>query len=299
MILYYALGGGLGHIARSFALIAHAPGQLRRSVRLLVSSRSADVARPHSPCPIDSVPHWAMAGKGRYSQFLADHFKQHGFSCIVIDTFPFGLLGELKHLAPEVPRVLVGRYLRWDAYIDRCGAVEDALWPQTALMIERQGEIYSGHVERNCRRVITAEWPISLAGPMEGTVHDGRPACCVVHSGSSSELSRLEVIAKDIMAQRGIAGIPEVFTPEKGIFPLECHLSSFSDVVTGAGYASCAAAAVLNGRIRYHLHPFPRRFDDQALRLRRLKDGSWGNDPSGDVSTVAEILWGSVTAFLR
>jgi len=298
MILYYALGGGLGHIARSFALIAHAPKALQARIRLLVSSKSAHVARPHSPRPVDHVPQWAMADLGRYFQFLTDHFKEYGFSCIVIDTFPFGLMGELKNMAPELPRVLVGRYLRWDAYVDRCGGTDDGLWPQVAVMIEQQEDKYLEQLKHNCR-VIEARWPVSLAGPTDGAASAGRPACCIVHSGPPSETGRLMSVAREIMAEREMAGVPEVFTPEKGLFPLERHLLRFSDIVTGAGYASCAAAAVLNGQVRYHLHPFPRRFDDQDLRLRRFKEGQWGNGPPGDASTVADILWGNVTASLK
>lgn len=298
MILYYALGGGLGHISRSFALISHAPKPLQPRIRLLISSKSAYVARPHSPCPVDEVPRWAMAGKGRYPQFLADHFKQHGFSCIVIDTFPFGLLGELKHAAPELPRVLVGRYLRWGAYIDRCGETDDAVWPQVAVMIEQQQDEYLEQMERN-GRVINAPWPISLARLADAEGPAEKPACCVVHSGTPSETRRLMSAARNIMSGHRMAGPPELFTPEKGLFPLERHMLRFSDIVTGAGYGSCAAASVLNGRIRYHLHPFPRRFDDQTLRLRRLQEGKWGNGLSGDASTVAEILWNNVTAFLK
>jgi hypothetical protein len=290
MILYYALGGGLGHIARSFALIEHAPQALLRGIRLLVSSKSAGVARPHSPCSMDLVPDRAMADRALYAQFLADYLRRHNFSRLVTDTFPFGLLGELTHLAPEIPRVLVGRYLRWDAYLKRCGSFDGAAWPRVAIMIENQESPYLDAMERNSS-IVAARWPVSLARPHEAPVLMKRGACCVVHSGTPDEMSRLINAAHKVTDELGLEGTPEVFTPETGVFPLERHLSRYSDVVTGAGYAACAAAAVLNGRIRYHLHPFPRRFDDQKLRLKRLRAGQWGDHSGGDASTVAGILW--------
>lgn len=292
MILYYALGGGLGHISRSLALLAHAPQPLLQSVRLLVSSRSAEVARPISPCPMDLVPERAMADRRLYTRFLDEYLQSHDVSCIVVDTFPFGLLGELKHRAPRLPRVLVGRYLRWDAYRERCGDLAGAAWPQVAILIEDQEESCREEAARH-GRVVTAPWPVSLARPVDGTA-DIRPACCIVHSGSPEEMDRLMLEARRIMAEREMEGAPEIFTPDRGLFPVERSLARFTDVVSGAGYAGCAAAAVLKGRVRYHLHPFPRRFDDQALRLRRLEEGTWGDVSAGDAARTAAVLWGEV-----
>jgi hypothetical protein len=298
MILYYALGGGLGHIARSFALIAYAPKTLRPRIRLLVSSKSAELTRPYSPCPMDLVPFQAMVDRVLYAQFLGGYFKKHEFSCIVTDTFPFGLVGELAHPASEIPRVLVGRYMQWDAYRTRCGDMDDAIWPEVAVMIEKQEEAYRETMERHSR-VISAQWPISLASLRNNVPPDGPPACCVVHSGPQSEIERLMKFARNIMTRQGIRGAPEVFTPQKGLFPLEHHLSGFSDIVTGAGYGSCAASIVLKGKIRYHFYPFPRRFDDQALRLERLREGQWGSVQPGDASTAAAVLWREIGQILK
>lgn len=297
MILYYALGGGLGHIARSFALIEKAPEKLLPAIRLLVSSKSAAVARPHSPCPMDTLPARVMSDSALYAKFLNEYLDRHNFSCLVMDTFPFGLLGEFKNIEPDLPRVLVSRYLRWDVYRERCGILNGALWPQTVLMIEQQEDVYLETMECNSR-VIEAPWPISLVRPEEVTAHMDRPACCVVHSGSRKEMIILMETAYKITEERGPAGAPDIFTPEKGLFPLERHLSRYSDIVTGAGYAACSGAAILKGRVLYHLHPFPRRFDDQELRLKRMQEGRWGNSTTGNASTAASILWNEVFRLL-
>jgi hypothetical protein len=295
MILYYALGGGLGHISRSFALIAHAPEALQPEIRLLVSSRSAAVALPHAPCPMDVVPEQAMAERSLYFRFLAAYLARHDFSCIVLDTFPFGLLGELADTAVTLPRILVGRYLRWDAYRERCADLNHAVWPRAAIMIEEQERPYLEEITRH-GRIITAPAPISLARATDGPAPDATPACCIVHSGPAEETARLVEIANQVMAERALQGPPMVFLPQGGVFPVERRLSGFSDIVSGAGYAGCAASAVLNGRVRYHLHPFPRRFDDQARRLRLLQEGRWGDTSAGSTPSAASALWGEVEA---
>ena len=294
MILYYALGGGLGHIARSFALLGHAPRTLLPRLRLLVSSASAEITRQHSPCPMDRVPRWAMTDRGEYFRFLAEYIERHSFSSMILDTFPFGLLGELQQMVPHLPRVLVGRYLQWDAYRKRCAPLQkNAIWPRTAVMIEQQEKEYLDEIGRHTRIVI-AQWPVSLVRPTDRSALCGKPACCIVHSGTPEEMGTLRAIAQRVMAEKGIVGHPEIFRPSKGLFPMEHHLERFSDRVTGAGYGSCASAVAMNSLARYHLHPFRRKFDDQALRLKRLQEGRWVDGSGGDTSAVATILWREV-----
>lgn len=299
LILYYALGGGLGHISRSIALIAHAPEILRRKTRLLVSSDSAALARPHAPCWMDIVPREVMERRGDYLHFLAGYLTENGFNRIVIDVFPFGLLGELKELAPEIPRILVGRYLKWDAYLERCGAMDRAVWPVVALMIEEQDDGWMKGMEDNSR-IVSVRYPVSPVSPVgrgRGSVSLRPPACAVVHSGPEEETAILMQMAQQIMTEKGIPGRPELFTPARGVFPFpsEPLLTRFTDVVTGAGYGACATAAVLKGEVNYHFHPFHRRFDDQALRLRRMQNGDWSDTESHDgTRAVADRLWNEV-----
>jgi hypothetical protein len=246
---------------------------------------------------MDVVPEQAMAERSLYFRFLAGYLALHDFSCIILDTFPFGLLGELAEMAVTLPRILVGRYLRWDAYRERCGDTSHAVWPRVAVMIEEQEGMYREKVMRH-GRIINVPGPISLARATDGPAPDAPLACGIVHSGPAEETARLMDIAHRVMAERAIQGPPELFLPERGLFPVERHLSSFSDIVSGAGYAGCAASAVMNGRVRYHLYPFPRRFDDQSRRLRLLREGRWGDNSADSASSTASVLWGEVELLL-
>lgn len=290
MVLYYALGGGLGHLTRSLVLIERAPEHLRSRIRILVSTGSSGAAQRSFPCPVDRVPGPAMADAASYGKFLAGYFEKHRFRCVVMDTFPFGLLGEMKYGLPHIPRILVGRYLRWDIYHQACGMIDDAIWPEDSILIEEQDDLYDRELKKHCF-VTVARSPLSAVRAGDLPDAPSKPACCIVHSGSDAELARLTEQALRIMAEKGIAGVPRVFTPDDTLFPMERHLSGFSDVVTGAGYASSAAAVSLAGRIKYHLTPFERKFDDQGLRLQRLKNGSWPDGRSGTPSQTARVLW--------
>jgi hypothetical protein len=288
MILYYALGGGLGHIARSLAILERMPAPLRGQCRLLVSSLSAGIAVPHAPCPVDRVPPAVMENKEDYFAFFTAYLRTHCFTAIVADTFPFGLLGELRGEAGEVPRVLVGRYLRWEPYAARYGA--GGRRPDAAVLLEEQEPAYRENLERR-GRVMLRPGPVSLAGAFPPS---SRRRCCLFHTGDGAELKILAHRAQGVMAELGLSGAPEVIVPENGLFPVERHLAGYSDVVAGAGYGACAMALLGRGTVRFHLTPFPRRYDDQALRLQRLRDGMWGSMAGDATGEAAGAVWGAV-----
>jgi hypothetical protein len=300
MILYYALGGGLGHIARSIAVIGQAPAAIQNSIRLLVSSNCAEAARPVCPCPMDTVPEEAMAIRRLYRCFLDRYLNLHGFTCMVLDTFPFGLVGEWSTFAPELPRILVGRYLRWDIYQKSVKPLLSPTWPQVSLMIEDQDVEYMSDMSRHSR-LMQCNSLLSLARPDDYAMSVGRrPVWCVVHSGSAQELATLVGISRQLMAEQGVAGTSKILTPDQGGFPLEQNLRGFTDVVSGAGYASCAAAKINDGKVRYHLHAFSRRYDDQELRLSRLRMGRWGeNHTPENGKNAGQLLWDEVAGLRK
>jgi hypothetical protein len=124
MLLYAATGGGLGHITRSYAIIAALiaqDGGFSGRVRLLVSSSLWSLAAPLAPCPVDIVPEAARASRSAYLAFLEDYYGRHDFRALVLDTFPQGIVGEWAEVGKSLPRVLIARYLKWGAYRARLG----------------------------------------------------------------------------------------------------------------------------------------------------------------------------------
>src|SRR5438309_11797907 len=98
-VLYYAMGGGLGHLTRARSFL-RALGLERVSVILSASEFAGD---PRVVGDIPVVP-WSR-----------DTIQRLAPERIIVDTFPAGLFGEV-----EAPRVdYVARYLRWSAYAPR------------------------------------------------------------------------------------------------------------------------------------------------------------------------------------
>jgi predicted glycosyltransferase len=98
MILYYAVGGGLGHLARARRVLT----------RLGLRDRAVIVTAAEEPRITDGIPTVTSA------DFL-------DYERIIVDAFPCGLLGELRDV--DVPMDYVARLLQWDAYASATGAV--------------------------------------------------------------------------------------------------------------------------------------------------------------------------------
>ena len=98
MILYYAVGGGLGHLARARRVLT----------RLGLRDRAVILTAVEEPRITGGIPTATSA------DFLA-------YERIIVDAFPCGLLGELQDI--DVPMDYVARLLQWDAYTSATGAV--------------------------------------------------------------------------------------------------------------------------------------------------------------------------------
>ena len=113
--LIYALGGGWGHLMRSLAL-GRIAAQTRPVTILTNSPYVAYLSNSPSPlvanCYIQAIPSQATFREtcDRVRQVVASLY----YDCLIVDTFPRGLGGELADILPQlksIPRILVHRDL--------------------------------------------------------------------------------------------------------------------------------------------------------------------------------------------
>jgi len=112
--LIYALGGGWGHLMRSLAL-----GRIAAQTRpVTILTNSPYVAYLSNPpplvanCYVQAIPSQATFREtcDRVRQVVASLY----YDCLIVDTFPRGLGGELADILPQlesIPRILVHRDL--------------------------------------------------------------------------------------------------------------------------------------------------------------------------------------------
>ncbi|HEY2015428.1 MAG TPA: hypothetical protein VGH38_18110 [Bryobacteraceae bacterium] len=110
MWLIYALGGGWGHLTRAVALARRA--ERHRAVRILTNSRYAGMVAAALPS-LDLAILDSEAPAEVTRRAVVREILECGPSCLIVDTFPRGIGGELAGVLGtlEIPKVLVHRDL--------------------------------------------------------------------------------------------------------------------------------------------------------------------------------------------
>ena len=255
MIVVYAMGGGLGHLARARRVLEAlgAPGEC---AAVITASPMNEVLRFDPDVELIVAPR----DRARFPAWLRDRLRGLAPDTVVVDAFPLGLLGELAdaRILPAARLVHVARLLRWDAYRAACPgaprrydatfAVEPLTPPHAAFL-----EAHSHRVER-----------LSLAASAPLEIEQGAP-WLVSHSGPDDEIERLRAFAEREARRRGERARIVVRSPRRA----PVHEGPCGMLVTACGFNSMLEGAALGDR---HLFlPLPRRYDHQPLRAARRR----------------------------
>ncbi len=186
--LYYALGGGTGHLMRAIALARRAARHGIRTRILCNSFRAAAIVEHFQACyPCSS--RWiefarisAAAERGTIATRVANELQSRPApEWLIVDTFPRGLAGELRELLPasRLPAALVHRDL----------APEYVAWAKLGDFVRRYdvvfapGELGPLAVAAGERLVATEPWLVCdaeelLAPAAARAALIGRPTPC-------------------------------------------------------------------------------------------------------------------------
>ncbi len=106
--LIYALGGGWGHLNRSLALARCATQQYQ--IKIITNNYYLDYIK-YEQCELINIP--INKNFKQTQETIQNIIKKTKYDCLIVDTFPCGLGGELREIIPHIdqPRVLVNRYL--------------------------------------------------------------------------------------------------------------------------------------------------------------------------------------------
>lgn len=288
-MVYYAIGGGLGHLVRAHAFL-RTIGHTGTAIVLTASEFAGD-ARLGDGVEMLRVPKALSQDVPALRRWLTGELRRIGADCLCVDAFPAGILGELCDLPPG----LVGRYwhvarmLRWDEYArvlcgtppryERCWRVEP-LNPAQQQFIDR-------HCER-CEDLELADAPLAA-------VHPGarEPFWLVVHSGPADEVGELLAYADDVRQAEGAqvalwlasrappAQLPPA-TRVLDVYPAAAYFPHAQRIFSAAGFNVMRQAAPF--RDKHMVLPMPRRFDDQYERARRAAQDARCTAPRGDSS---------------
>jgi hypothetical protein len=240
VILYYALGGGLGHLTRARKVVDALGLQ---DVVLLTASRFAGDPRVTGGLPVLKAPRRLGHDRAAFRAWLQGPLRDAGE--LIVDSFPAGILGELSGMRLP-PARHVARRLRWDAYAERL----DGPLPEYDRTYELEPIAHD----------LGPMHPLTLPTAPVGEPLVDEPHWLVVHSGPQHEVD--ELLTHATGAPRLIVVSPR----HTNIYPAAPHLAHAERIITGGGFN--AVHEGMPWRERHTIVPFPRALDDQAARAQ-------------------------------
>jgi hypothetical protein len=273
MILYYAVGGGLGHLTRGRRILEQLG--IAGEAAIVTASPYASDARVTGGIPIVAVPPHLEHAADEHRAWMRGLAAER----LLVDTFPGGIHGELCGL--DTPMDLVCRLLRWDEYRR---AVPDPL-PRfgTAWLVEELEPEHDAFVRSNSRDVV----PVALSAPPVAAVADPEdaPYWLIVHSGPEDEVCELIAYTAELralaanaperilVATRCSNPLPAGF--EKiDAYPVAPLFPRAGRIISAAGFNVMLETEPWRGK--HDIVPFARRFDDQYRRAARRRRSGTG-----------------------
>ena len=275
MLLYYAMGGGLGHLTRARAFL-HTLG-LETEATLFTSSRLALDPRVTGGLPVVHVPAELDGDRTGLRALLEQTLSDLAVQRVVVDAFPAGILGELAGWTPPPGLSLwhAARLLCWERYSadasPRLPRFEKTFVLEVLHDDHRHAlEAASGEI----RHVDLVDPPSPAPDPLEA------PYALVVHSGPDEETADLVACARELLLADGSEARLVLVSPERpqdlapdvrwhDTFPATALYAGAERIVAAAGFNVVRQTAAF--RAKRFLVPYPRRFDDQFARAARAR----------------------------
>ena len=310
MILAYALGGGLGHVTRVRALASTL--RWTEPLTILTSNPAATDPRVCGTATTVLAPLAVARDRRGLEAFVRDTAARVAPDRVVIDTFPDGILHELKQETfAAAPLTHVTRAVKWAAYDARRPDRPDGRRPgdpddggAASGRATRYAVTYATEPLPSAQRTALAARSLEVvdldlrdvdepARDQDGRVVEGlraalgaedvRPLWIVVHSGPEPETLELVAYAREVARGSGADPHLVVLTRARpdGLDPEVVHLD-LQPAWPLFGHADRVFAAAGSNVVRQlqphrattSLLPFERRYDDQHARARR-----WRSEP--------------------
>jgi hypothetical protein len=267
VILYYAAGGGLGHLTRATAVLRRLePG---RPAALLTASPFGADERVTGGLPVVRIPAELERDLPEYRDWLADVLAGGVYDTLYVDSFPGGILGELCGLDLERLALRhVARRLRWSAYERR---LHGALPRYERTWLVEPLEPAHAAALAACSDDVD-DLDLRPAAPPPATPD---PLWLVVHSGPEHEVADLVAYADE---QRRLERSPARLKVVSPVAPAELPPDAEAvDLYPAAAlypraeriFTACGWNAMRETepyRDRHRFVPYPRPLDDQHAR---------------------------------
>ena len=283
MNLYYAVGGGMGHLTRTAAFF-YSFNLNDEDFIIIVSSPQADKILTHKNYIV--VPVELMKNGPLLQQWLSQIIVQYRIKNIYIDTFPAGLYGEWNHFPASTKYrfFLISRLLNWKKY---SGLIISPPHFETTFILENLDPEQLIVYKELSRKIIfetlkyqPAQIPAEFTNLIKTTIN---PIWLIVHSEPQEEVLTLYDHARDISYAEMVTPTFVIVSPCKfaslqkdtisfNFYPAYPCFEKAHKIFTACGFN--AMQQTVNFRHKHVFIPFERRFDDQFLRANFRKESN-------------------------
>ncbi|MCI4667739.1 MAG: hypothetical protein MRZ79_06225 [Bacteroidia bacterium] len=278
--LYYAPGGGLGHLTRGWAFANQ--NNWNQDEVIFMSARADDLKfekvlqTGSNSYSFINIPSELHHKSDSLQNWLSSQIIDLGITEVYLDTFPSGMIGEWNDF-PDLPINfhLIARNIRLDRYRPFLGN-----HPTFEKIFEVDGlsSEYATYLNKlkSSIRPWELEYPELKPNPaLLEQLLVGQENWLIVHSGSADEVFALLDMVIDDKAHAGIEAEILIIHPNPGIirevpvvsfFPAYPIFPYVNRIYTAAGFNSMKQAGKFSKK--HFALPFPRKYDDQFLRLK-------------------------------
>ncbi|MDX2303153.1 MAG: hypothetical protein NW226_10150 [Microscillaceae bacterium] len=288
MHLFYAAGGGLGHISRTTAFIQQLDLNPRK-VCLLSNSTYAIV--PFIPKDIQVIPlvPEIIRDNRVYREFLLRLISEWNIQKVYLDAFPAGLMGEWNDFPPinQVEFCYLARILKWEVYEKQC--LRRAPHFENTYLLEPITGEQRHFIEENSRFIIpfTLDYPKSdltaaKVQRLKSLKKEGRETWLIIHSEPEEEVEELFHYAQEtariqgkkpyfILSSQSHHSLDTTHTEVwEDIYPAYALFPWVDRIVSACGFNTIQQTRLF--RDKHIFIPFHRKYDDQFLRARLVRE---------------------------
>ncbi|MBX7173562.1 MAG: hypothetical protein K1X72_21520 [Pyrinomonadaceae bacterium] len=287
MNLYYAMGGGLGHLTRAVAFL-RGLGIENDSIILSASAFLGD-KRVVGNIRTILVEKSLENDRLLYQKYLQNLFAELKPQKIFIDSFPLGIVGEFVRFEfdKSVEINYLARHLRWKNY----SALIDAEFPRfdKTFLLEDLEKEHLNFVETVSHQIIPVElnYPPSDLLPKDFETYQSvlktkLPFWLIVHSGNELEISELVEFAAEMREIEAVETNLILISPTNflttinnlfqfDIYPASVLFEKAERIFSAAGFNVMKQTEPFKDK--HFFIPFERRYDNQFWRakIRREK----------------------------
>jgi len=268
MHVFYAHGGGLGHLTRIDKLIKKLEIPVG-DVLIITPSSFTKYFKSYAFVKIswnETAFHW--------SKTIERTIDRQDVTAFYIDTFPFGIKGELVSVYKRFPKleyVYVSRLLKWQSYLD---AIVETIPIEFSKTIRLEA-LYPEHdswIEQHSKTMTTIKLKTMDLSPISFIES---PYVLVVHSGGKADV--LEIVNKAIKDYKhNLEVVIVVFTQvdinindariiiHKDVYPVSMYFKHALRIYTAAGFNSMHE--LQSYETKHVAIPFDKLYDDQFFR---------------------------------